>query len=290
MKLALAGCFVLAIALTACSTGDKGSPEGQADYLERALDILSRANGLEREVGCERSLTGALQDCDREKLRDILATSAQEFEDLRPPSNFVREHRRLAANMRDLSRIVAVPTEDLVDTERGLPDLLNSEEIGKEWQDAAEAHYSVKIFSLDSASMAPTFLDGETFAFPPYEGAAIGRGAIIVFAFHLDPNRSFLKRVIGIPGDTVEVKDGMVVIDGTPLVEDYLKDTPNYKYGPETVPAGHYFVLGDNRRISFDSHAWGSSCLPELQCEFVPQENIIGVLPTDATGAALRGE
>lgn len=81
-----------------------------------------------------------------------------------------------------------------------------------------------------------------------------------------------------------------MLIDGTPLVEDYLKNTPNYTYGPETVPAGHYFVLGDNRRNSYDSHAWGSSCLPEDECDFVPQENIIGVLPPDATGASLRDE
>ncbi len=102
------------------------------------------------------------------------------------------------------------------------------------------------------------------------------RGDVIVFRFHLDPSRDFIKRVIGVPGDTVEVKDGTVFINGSPLVEDYINNTPNYTYGPRTVPDAHYFVLGDNRRNSFDSHAWGSSCQPEQQCDFVPEENIIG--------------
>ena len=102
------------------------------------------------------------------------------------------------------------------------------------------------------------------------------RGDVIVFRFHLDPSRDFIKRVIGVPGDTVEVKDGTVFINGSPLAEDYINNTPNYTYGPRTVPEAHYFVLGDNRRNSFDSHAWGSSCQPEQQCDFVPEENIIG--------------
>ena len=102
------------------------------------------------------------------------------------------------------------------------------------------------------------------------------RGDVIVFRFHLDPSRDFIKRVIGVPGDTVEVRDGTVFINGAPLKEDYISDTPNYTYGPKTVPPGHYFVLGDNRRNSFDSHAWGSSCPAEQECDFLPEENIIG--------------
>lgn len=102
------------------------------------------------------------------------------------------------------------------------------------------------------------------------------RGDVIVFRYHLDPSRDFIKRVIGVPGDTVEVKDGTVFINGAPLKEDYIKETPNYTYGPRTVPEGHYFVLGDNRRNSSDSHAWGANCAPEQNCDFVPEENIIG--------------
>jgi signal peptidase I len=102
------------------------------------------------------------------------------------------------------------------------------------------------------------------------------RGDVIVFRFPLDPDRDFIKRVIGVPGDTVEVKDGKVFINGTAIEEDYILSTPNYTYGPKAVPAGMFFVLGDNRNNSYDSHAWGSGCGPDDNCEFVPEENIIG--------------
>jgi signal peptidase I len=115
------------------------------------------------------------------------------------------------------------------------------------------------------------------------------RGDVIVFRFPLDPSRDFIKRVIGVPGDTVEVHDEKVYINGSPLKEDYILATPNYTYGPKTVPHGMYFVLGDNRRNSFDSHAWGQSCSAQQQCDFVPEENIIGQAwvsywPFDALG------
>lgn len=102
------------------------------------------------------------------------------------------------------------------------------------------------------------------------------RGDVIVFKYPGDTNRDFIKRVIGVPGDTVEVKEETVFVNGSPLKEDYVEDTPNYTYGPKTVPPNSYFVLGDNRRNSFDSHAWGQSCAATQQCDFVPEENIIG--------------
>ena len=104
------------------------------------------------------------------------------------------------------------------------------------------------------------------------------RGDVIVFHFPCERNREFIKRVIGVPGDTVEVKNEQVFINNSPLREEYILAAPNYTYGPRTVPEGHYFVLGDNRRNSFDSHAWGSNCTnrPENLRDFVPEENIIG--------------
>jgi signal peptidase I len=102
------------------------------------------------------------------------------------------------------------------------------------------------------------------------------RGDVIVFKYPGDPSRDFIKRVIGVPGDTVEVHDGTVFVNGSPLTENYIKERPNYTYAPKTVPVGSYWVLGDNRNNSFDSHAWASSCTAFQQCDFVPEENIIG--------------
>ncbi|MHB8375565.1 MAG: signal peptidase I [Dehalococcoidia bacterium] len=102
------------------------------------------------------------------------------------------------------------------------------------------------------------------------------RGDVIVFKFPLDPTRDFIKRVIGVPGDTVEIKGGKVYINGGPLVEPYELSAPSYTYAPKTVPPGEYFVLGDNRNNSYDSHAWQAACSPQQTCDFVPEANIIG--------------
>ncbi len=90
------------------------------------------------------------------------------------------------------------------------------------------------------------------------------RGDIVVFSFPLDANQDSLKRVIGLPGETIVVKDGTVTINDTPLEEPYITAPPLYN-GTWVVPEGHFFVLGDNRNDSRDSHQWG----------FLPRENII---------------
>jgi signal peptidase I len=92
------------------------------------------------------------------------------------------------------------------------------------------------------------------------------RGDIIVFRYPKDTSRDFIKRVIGVPGDLVEITNGIVYVNGKALQEDYTADPPNYYQPAERVPEGQFFVLGDNRNNSSDSHVWG----------LVPQENIIG--------------
>ncbi|MEM1254203.1 MAG: signal peptidase I [Cyanobacteria bacterium P01_H01_bin.21] len=81
------------------------------------------------------------------------------------------------------------------------------------------------------------------------------------------PIRSvFIKRIVGLPGETLEIKDEQVIVNNQPLTEDYIQEPAAYVWGPEIIPEEQYFLLGDNRNASFDSHAFG----------FVPADNIVG--------------
>ncbi len=92
------------------------------------------------------------------------------------------------------------------------------------------------------------------------------RGDIIVFRYPLDPSRDFIKRIIALPGDTVEIRQGKVYVNGQYVDEAYINDTANYSWSAHKMAPGEYFVLGDNRNNSSDSHVWGP----------VPRDNIIG--------------
>jgi signal peptidase I len=91
------------------------------------------------------------------------------------------------------------------------------------------------------------------------------RGDIIVFHYPLSPDRRFIKRVIGLPGDTVSIQSGKVFVNGQELDEPYLAVEPRYS-GEWSINENEVFVLGDNRNNSSDSQNWGS----------LPIENIIG--------------
>jgi len=89
------------------------------------------------------------------------------------------------------------------------------------------------------------------------------RGDVVVFTKPLNPPQDLIKRVIGLPGEKVTVREGQVMIDGVPLDEPYITEPPLYE-GEWVVSEGHFFVLGDKRNDSRDSHQWGT----------LPQENI----------------
>lgn len=86
------------------------------------------------------------------------------------------------------------------------------------------------------------------------------RGDIVVFdpPEVLNSKEDYIKRVIGLPGETIEIKNATVYVDGEALVEPYLYEIINYEFGPVVVPEDALFVMGDNRNLSFDSHRWNA--------------------------------
>lgn len=113
--------------------------------------------------------------------------------------------------------------------------------------------------------MEPSLHDGEFVVINrlAYRWANPDRGEIIVFNFPLDPERRFIKRIIGLPGDTVSVHQGIVFVNDIPLEEPYIYAPPEYD-GEWIIEEGHYFVLGDNRNNSSDSQNWGSLGAEEI--------------------------
>ena len=154
-------------------------------------------------------------------------------------------------------------------------------------------HFSIENFRVDGFSMTPTLLDGQhlianklvfsrlsadaltdlipfvpdsgggdtLFAFHPPE-----RGDIVIFLHPRDPSRALVKRIIGLPGDLIEIDTGRVIRNREPLDEPYVVHSDTRSLDPVRVPKGSYYVLGDNRLVSSDSRDWG----------FVSDEQIIG--------------
>jgi signal peptidase I len=118
---------------------------------------------------------------------------------------------------------------------------------------------------VEGSSMEPSLHDGEFVVINrlAYRWANPDRGEIIVFNFPLDPERRFIKRIIGLPGDTVSVHQGIVFVNDIPLEEPYIYAPPEYD-GEWIIEEGHYFVLGDNRNNSSDSQNWGSLGAEEI--------------------------
>lgn len=120
---------------------------------------------------------------------------------------------------------------------------------------------------VDGLSMNPTLQHGEYVLVSrlAYKTGMPERGDIIVFSFPMDERQDLIKRVIGLPGETISIRNGEVLVNGMKLDEPYIAQAPAYS-GEWTVPAGQLFVLGDNRNDSKDSHQWG----------LLPIENVIG--------------
>jgi signal peptidase I len=127
---------------------------------------------------------------------------------------------------------------------------------------------TVQSFWVVGSSMEPNLEDGQRLLVNKvvYRLREPQRGEIIVFHPTREGHADLIKRIIALPGDTIEITDGVVYINEKAIDEPYIKAAPSYTMKCEEVPEGEYFVLGDNRNNSTDSHVWGT----------VPRENIIG--------------
>lgn len=150
--------------------------------------------------------------------------------------------------------------------------------------------FVIQAFKIPSGSMIPTLLVGDhilvnKFIYGiknPFTGKVlipiedVHRKDIVVFKYPVNPDEDFIKRVIGLPGDTILIKNKKVFVNGKPLVVKNAifrspiilsgQQQPRDNLGPITVPPHSYFVMGDNRDNSYDSRFWG----------FVPQDNVLG--------------
>jgi signal peptidase I len=129
-------------------------------------------------------------------------------------------------------------------------------------------HVTLQSFVVVERCMEPNFQEGERLLVNKvvYHFHDPERGDVIILHPPFDPELVYIKRIIALPGETVEVKDGAVYVNGTKLNEPSYIDPPAYTFPLTEIPEGEYFVLGDNRNNANDSHKWGT----------VPRENIIG--------------
>lgn len=150
--------------------------------------------------------------------------------------------------------------------------------------------FIIQAYKIPSGSMKPTLLIGDHLLVTKFNYGVklpllrsmlipLGqpkRGDIVVFIYPEDRSKDFIKRMVGLPGDTIEVREKKVFINNLPWNDPYGRHVdslmipgavqPRDNFGPVTVPAGSYFVMGDNRDESYDSRFWG----------FVKQEDILG--------------
>lgn len=158
-------------------------------------------------------------------------------------------------------------------------------------------------FKVEGSSMEPSFhpeqyvlVDKVSYRLGPPQ-----RGDVVVFQYPQATERDFIKRIIGLPGETVDIRGGLVYINGQPLEEPYISAPPGYA-GAWTLTAEQYFVLGDNRNSSSDSHSWGPLekhyligravlvYWPPQQWGLVPHynySNVVVITPTTAPAIAI---
>ena len=130
---------------------------------------------------------------------------------------------------------------------------------------------------MPASSMAPTLERGDYFIarMKPYAESAPKRGDVVIFPYPEDPSKLFVKRIVGLPGERIQISDKMVFINHRRIEDPWgshedvrilsRDDAPRDNFGPADIPEGEVFVLGDNRDFSQDSRFWGNVNIKDIQ-------------------------
>jgi signal peptidase I len=128
----------------------------------------------------------------------------------------------------------------------------------------------VQVARIEGQNMSPTLRDQDRLLINKaiYDVTLPKRGEIVMLYYPSNPDKSFVKRIIGLPGDVIEIRSGLVVLNGHPLEEPYVvpEHRSREQWGPKTIDEAYYFVMGDRRNNGFDSRHWG----------LVPRKYIVG--------------
>lgn len=127
--------------------------------------------------------------------------------------------------------------------------------------------FVVQGFKVYGSCMEPNLHTGERLLGNKfiYHFEKPNRGDIVVFRYPADPRKVFIKRVVALPGDTIEIHRGKLFVNKKPMTEDYVKTSAHGDYPSERIASGHVFVLGDNRDESNDSRFWGELPIDNIQ-------------------------
>ena len=139
----------------------------------------------------------------------------------------------------------------------------------------------IQNYRIEGQSMEPNFHDGEYLIVNKlaYRLGEYERGDVIVFKYPNDPSKDYIKRVIGLPGDTVEIRGGELFVNDNQIEEPYLHMPNTRDEAPTVVEAGHLYVMGDNRPASSDTRSWG-----QLGQNFVIGQAWLAIWPFDTAG------
>lgn len=231
------------------------------------VDVAGFVQLLEQK----QDVVGSLTSSEKESLRQSFVRSLQLM------LNDENTAKLVKSQLAQLYAASLTPTEAqelTVDYDHAGPDsspvlqVLRKRFIAAHLRDAVQTHW--RSFKVPNPGMSPTLLPGDHFSIKKtaYQQAEPKRGDIIAFRYPKDETKIFIKRVVGLPQDRIEVHDKQLYVNGERFMESYIQhidpnvitlpQVPRDNLAPVVVPPNAYFVMGDNRDSSLDSRFWGS--------------------------------